>query len=167
MNEKLEQAKNEIAKELNYKDWETCINDQPNYRIEGLMDKVALRYHELMSADEPILSENITKGTKLIAIDECKMDENDENALIIGKCYTVNSANRLYITINSEIDEMHQFYRTELNEFFKISPILKEPNVLQEILDKIKEKSYYFLDTKDLIVEFKDIEQIFSNYLNK
>ncbi len=45
--------------------------------------------------------------------------------------------------------------------------ILKEPNVLQEILDKIKEKSYYFLDTKDLIVDLSDIEEIFSNYLNK
>ena len=111
--------------------------------------------------------EQAKKGTKLIAIDECKMDENEENALIIGKCYVVNSANRLYITINSEIDEMHQFYRTELNEFFKISPILKEPNQLQEILDKIKEKSYYFLDTKDLIVDLSDIEEIFSNYLNK
>ena len=64
--------------------------------------------------------EQIEKGTKLIAIDECKMDESEVNALIIGKCYTVNSANRLYITINSEIDEMHQFYITELNEFFKI-----------------------------------------------
>ena len=112
-------------------------------------------------------TEQIEKGTKLIAIDECKMDENDENALIIGKSYTVNSANRLYITIESEIDEMHQFYRTELNEFFKVSPIIKEPNVLQEILDKIKEKSYYFLDTNDLIIDFSDIEEIFSNYLNK
>ena len=111
--------------------------------------------------------EQIEKGTKLIAIDECKMDEDEENALIIGKSYTVNSANRLYITIESEIDEMHQFYRTELNEFFKVSPIIKEPNVLQEILDKIKEKSYYFLDTKDLIVDLSDIEEIFSNYLNK
>jgi len=111
--------------------------------------------------------EQAKKGTKLIAIDECKMDENEENALIIGKSYVVNSANRLYITIESEIDEMHQFYRTELNEFFKVSPIIKEPNVLQEILDKIKEKSYYFLDTKDLIVDLSDIEEIFSNYLNK
>ena len=111
--------------------------------------------------------EQIEKGTKLIAIDECKMDENEENALIIGKYYTVNSANSLYITIESEIDEMHQFYRTELNQFFKVSPILKEPNQLQEILDKIKEKSYYFLDTKDLIIDLSDIEQIFSNYLNK
>lgn len=45
--------------------------------------------------------------------------------------------------------------------------ILKEPNQLQEILDKIKEKSYYFLDTNDLIIDLSDIEQIFSNYLNK
>ena len=111
--------------------------------------------------------EQIEKGTKLIAIDECKMDENEENALIIGKCYTVNSANSLYITIESEIDEIHQFYRTELNEFFKVSPILKEPNQLQEILDKIEEKSYYFLDTKDLIIDLSDIDDIFSNYLNK
>ena len=65
--------------------------------------------------------EQAKEGTKLIAIDECKMDENEENALIIGKSYTVNSANRLYITINSEIDEMHQFYRTELHEFFKLN----------------------------------------------
>ena len=110
--------------------------------------------------------EQIEKGTKLIAIDECKMDENEENALIIGKSYVVNSANRLYITIESEIDEMHQFYRTELNEFFKISPILKEPNVLQEILDKLKSRIYYD-DYEDEVVDFKDIEQIFSNYLNK
>ena len=170
MNEKLEQAKEIIAKELNYKDW----NDLYQYWSETdrqisneIINKIAIRYHELMDEDKPILSENIIKGTKLIAIDECKMDENEENALIIGKSYVVNSANRLYITINSEIDEMHQFYRTELNEFFKISPILKEPNVLQEILDKIKEKSYYFLDTKDLIVDLSDIEEIFSNYLNK
>ena len=57
MNEKLEKAKEIIAKELNYKDWETCINDQPNYKIEGIMDKVAERYHELMdewiSVDTP------------------------------------------------------------------------------------------------------------------
>lgn len=62
MNEKLEQAKEIIAKELNYKDWETCINDQPNYRIEGLMDKVAIRYYELMSAD---IQEQINQAYEL------------------------------------------------------------------------------------------------------
>ena len=111
--------------------------------------------------------EQIEKGTKLIAIDECKMDENEENALIIGKSYVVNSANRLYITIESEIDEMHQFYRTELNQFFKVSPILKEQNQLQEILDKIKEKSYCQNIANHKIVDLSDIEEIFSNYLNK
>ena len=52
MNEKLEQAKNEIAKELNYKDWKTCINEQPIYDRESLMDKVAERYHELMEDED-------------------------------------------------------------------------------------------------------------------
>lgn len=61
-------------------------------------------------------------------------------------------------------------HKEKLNELtfeqFK-EQILKEPNVLQEILDKIEAKSYYFLDTKDLIVDLEDIEHIFSNYLNK
>ena len=29
-------------------------------------------------------------GDMLVAIDECKMDENEENALIIGKSYVGN-----------------------------------------------------------------------------
>ena len=118
MNEKLEKAKEIIAKESGYSSFQSLVGN--NIRIDNIYDEVAIRYHELMDEDKPILSENIIKGTKLIAIDECKMDENEENALIIGKSYVVNSANRLYITIESEIDEMHQFYRTELNEFFKI-----------------------------------------------
>ncbi len=62
MKEKLEQAKEIIAKEINYKDWETCINDQPNYKIEGIMDKVAERYHELMSSD---IQERINQAYEL------------------------------------------------------------------------------------------------------
>ena len=42
--EKLNEIKETYAKELGYKDWETCINDQPNYKVETLMDEVALRY---------------------------------------------------------------------------------------------------------------------------
>jgi len=41
--EKLNEVKEAYAKELGYKDWETCINDQPNYKVETLMDEVALR----------------------------------------------------------------------------------------------------------------------------
>ena len=71
------------------------------------------------------------------------------------------------------LDDGYHFDFIKKNDYTELTfeqfkkQILKEPNVLQEILDKIKEKSYEFLDTKDLIVEFKDIEQIFSNYLNK
>ena len=43
--EKLNEIKETYAKELGYKDWETCINDQPNYRTETLMDEVALRLY--------------------------------------------------------------------------------------------------------------------------
>ena len=110
----------------------------------------------------------------------------EENLPIVGKWFNVNSQ-RATNMINYEdifiykhkgylhypIVE-HRHYSldiergyTELTfEQFK-EQILKEPNVLQEILDKIEAKSYYFLDTKDLIVDLEDIEQIFSNYLNK
>lgn len=49
MNEKLESAKNEIAKELNYNDWNHLNKDKIKLYTENLMDKVAMRYHELMT----------------------------------------------------------------------------------------------------------------------
>ena len=105
-----------------------------------------------------------------------------ENLPIVGKWFNVNSVNGAdCFIINSFIDyyfhypllndcsyadiEIQDGYTELTFDQFK-EQILKEPNVLQEILDKIKEKSYYFLDTKDLIVDLEDIEQIFSNYLN-
>lgn len=45
--EKLNEVKETYAKELGYKDWETCINDQPNYKVETLMDEVALRLYSV------------------------------------------------------------------------------------------------------------------------
>lgn len=106
-----------------------------------------------------------------------------ENLPIVGKWFNENSQNGgncfdtyvfkyLYLHYPILEDQTHsdrgiQDDYTELTfEQFK-EQILKEPNLLQEILDKIKEKSYYFLDTKDLIIDFSDIEEIFSNYLNK
>ena len=41
-----ERAKNEIAKELGYNNWESCINDQPNYMVEKIMDKVVEIHHQ-------------------------------------------------------------------------------------------------------------------------
>ena len=40
---KLNEIKENYAKELGYANWEACINDQPNYKVESLMDEVALR----------------------------------------------------------------------------------------------------------------------------
>ena len=106
----------------------------------------------------------------------------EENLPIVGKWFDENSQN-IHIFNHKTYIGMYLHYPilknglhsnncvkdgyTELTfEQFK-EQILKEPNVLQEILDKIEAKSYYFLDTKDLIVDLEDIEQIFSNYLNK
>lgn len=51
MNEKLEKAKNEVAKELNYDDWNHLNENKIKLYTENLMDKVAERYHELIEED--------------------------------------------------------------------------------------------------------------------
>ena len=48
--EKLNEVKETYAKELGYKDWETCINDQPNHNVETLMDEVALRLYSVVES---------------------------------------------------------------------------------------------------------------------
>jgi hypothetical protein len=52
--EKLNEIKETYAKELGYKDWETCINDQPNYKVETLMDEVALRLYNVVGQSEQL-----------------------------------------------------------------------------------------------------------------
>lgn len=39
----LQKVKEEISKEKGYKSWEHCINDQPNWKVEKVMDLVAIR----------------------------------------------------------------------------------------------------------------------------
>ena len=39
--ETLQEVKEAYARELGYENWETCINDQPAYKVESLMDGVA------------------------------------------------------------------------------------------------------------------------------
>lgn len=65
----------------------------------------------------------IKKGTKLIAIDPCKMNCNGEKALIVGKEYTVleidvDDYEGESIVIESEIDDNHYFDTAELKDFF-------------------------------------------------
>tara|TARA_R110000772_G_scaffold153261_1_gene264267 strand:+ start:28133 stop:28429 length:297 start_codon:yes stop_codon:yes gene_type:complete len=66
--EKLNEVKETYAKELGYKDWETCINDQPNYKVETLMDEVALRLYgvvrSLPSKDVEFIYSLLPKWTK-------------------------------------------------------------------------------------------------------
>ena len=105
-----------------------------------------------------------------------------ENLPIVGKWFNENSQNvsgtfkdisniGIYYHYPMYNDKYHSNHEiqddyTELTfEQFK-EQILKEPNVLQEILDKLKSRIYYD-DYEDEVVDFKDIEQIFSNYLNK
>ena len=109
----------------------------------------------------------------------------EENLPIVGKWFNENSQRDTYEDIfiykhkgylHYPIVE-HRHYSldiergyTELTfEQFK-EQILKEPNVLQEIFDKIRENIYHadkdYRQEKQ-IVDFSDIEQIFSNYLNK
>ena len=65
----------------------------------------------------------IKKGTKLIAIDPCEMEDDGEEALIVGKEYTVlrHEARKdegHCIVIQSEITDIHYFPIATLKEFF-------------------------------------------------
>lgn len=65
----------------------------------------------------------IKKGTKLIAIDPCEMEDEGEKALIVGKEYTVlkieaEKFEGEAIVIKSEIDNNHYFLIAELKDFF-------------------------------------------------
>lgn len=41
---RLEEIKNEYAKEFDYKDWTSFINDQPNYAVENHMNDICTHY---------------------------------------------------------------------------------------------------------------------------
>jgi len=109
MNNKLQQAKNEIAKELNYKDWETCINDQPNYNVENIMDKVAERYHELMS--------------EWISVDD-RLPEKGERVLIAHDDFGVQIA---YLTMDDLWMIIAFQIKAKFNDHWKPLPNLPQP----------------------------------------
>jgi len=62
MKNKIKEVKEQLANELNYKSWEDCINDQPNYKVEALMDTVAIRLCEV--------SRSLPTSTQLLS--DCK-----------------------------------------------------------------------------------------------
>ena len=109
----------------------------------------------------------------------------EENLPVVGKWFNQNSQHRAkidytdffkyqstgYLHYPITVDAKHygldiEDGYTELTfEQFK-EQILKEQNVLNEILDKIRAKVYYN-NFDEKVVELDDIEEIFSNYLNK
>lgn len=70
----------------------------------------------------------IEKGTKLIAIDPCEMEDEEgnstiEKALIVGKEYIVlrideDRSEGICIVIQSEIDDSHYFETASLKDYF-------------------------------------------------
>ena len=65
MNEKLEQAKNEIVKEYGYESFESFDDNSTfgyDHRTPEIINKVAVRYHELMNAD---IQEQINQAYEL------------------------------------------------------------------------------------------------------
>lgn len=62
---RLEEIKNEYAKEFDYGDWISFINDQPSWGIEGHMNDVCKRYaKECSQASLKKASENVKMKTK-------------------------------------------------------------------------------------------------------
>ena len=61
----------------------------------------------------------IKKGTKLIAINECKMHISGAEALVIGKEYKVYHSTDKVFFIESEIDSAHEFSFDTATKYFK------------------------------------------------
>lgn len=57
-------AKEVVAKEMGYPDWETCLNDQPNYMVEKICDRAAFVAMEDYRNQPPISREELRKEFK-------------------------------------------------------------------------------------------------------
>ncbi len=71
-------------------------------------------------SDWQTIKHNIKVGDKLTAIDPCTMNESGEDALIVGKEYTVSHIKKRSFLIESEIGTGHEFSIKDANEFFKL-----------------------------------------------
>lgn len=87
--------------------------------IEKCMEDVAMRYHELMT--EKPFKELPKVGDKLIAIDECIIDFDDEKTLTIGKEYPIIDINECddLTTIIDDYGYEHYFTKEQLPKYFK------------------------------------------------
>jgi len=92
------------------------ISIEETKTIEKCMEDVAMRYHELMT--EKTFKELPKVGDKLIAIDECIMDEMGEKTLTINKEYPIFII-KGYLGIIDDLGCEHFFEFKTLHEFFK------------------------------------------------
>ena len=81
-------------------------------------------------------TENLKVGDVLIAIDECKMTDSKEKALIIGKEYPIIKTSDTHFYINSEFDDNHMFSFDEYQDIFKLKehPTEKDIDILHRII---------------------------------
>lgn len=72
-----------------------------------------------MSTTKPLFK----KGEVLIATDPCIIVGTDTKALQVGKKYTIQSTSGLGFTVNSEIEEDHDFntYDQDWANYFKVA----------------------------------------------
>lgn len=117
-NKQLQQAKENVAKSIGWKDFSLVIKHELEFSPNSIIDQVALEYHRLMSEDLKFIEE----GTEIIAKDVCLMDDDKIEALIIGKQYKVKAINNSCIVIKSEWSDYHRFEISTLNEFFRPQP---------------------------------------------
>lgn len=92
------------------------ISIEETKTIEKCMEDVAIRYHELMT--EKTFKELPKVGDKLIAIDECIINEMGEKTLTINKEYPILII-KGYLGIIDDLGCEHFFEFKTLPKFFK------------------------------------------------
>lgn len=108
-------------------------------------------------------------GDILIAIDECKMEDTNDNALIIGKHYPIVEIDAKNVYIESEIANLHSFKIKTLSEFFKQGEPEKQPkDEMSKLIEWLEEDLKYYdklqsdkfiLDTyRDILKKAKAIQ---------
>jgi len=124
MENKLQQAKDAVAKKYGYESFEQFDDKSTfgyNHDTPKIINEVAIEYNRLCNEELRF----IKKDDEIIAIDVCLMDDDKVEALVIGKSYKIESIINGCISIKSEWSNYHGFEIATLNEFFRPQPPTK------------------------------------------
>lgn len=92
----LEEDKNDYAHSIGYKNWEECINDQPNYKVEKLLDKF---YHfRINKAVAQALEEAAEKAT--LNLFDWKAPANWKKIQLKKSEYSINDGS--FVSVNKD-----------------------------------------------------------------